>query len=421
MTTFQEYLYEDYIKENIIPNINESEEDNKSIKKKVVEYINSLNSNIFDNISILKNIKSYLNKKEYYNKIKDKDSNVDEKKDVIKIWVQKKLGNDTKQDHVNDFYDAILDAANQTSFESILILINSQLKENGFIKLDENSFNDLSLEKIKEYYKSTNYKNEINYSKEDEDWIIEDKFWDILLLKMSGTQPVIGKGEFVLKTIGKVDINESGVSDINISGKKCEIKYCAINEAYVGNDKYGSIYPIYNLWINNDKDKFKEAQSIGINTIGDEYYNKVALPKLNELIINAKDGKINLSKYIEDKIKKGDYNYSRKKGGQLKDITGVDKICDEFVKKLLEVKLDKLTFVRLVTVFYMMLYAKYEGFDNLIFIMPNNVFKCIQIDSFDNIYKQDLPLYKLRYDADKLNVGKYGLYDEKNNQVEVKK
>lgn len=427
--TLQEYLYEDYIKTNILPNLSTSinednDKDNESIKQKVIDYINTLDSDIFDNISILKNIKSYLNKKEYFNHIKNMNKNkkYDEENDIIKKWVKEKLGKDKLVDHINDFYDAILDAANQTNFDSILIFIYSQYVGKGFINVDWNNF---TLDQIKKYYndedyyndiKSIDFKSEINIELDKDNWQIEDKFWDILIRKMSATQPVIGKGELVLKTISKMPSKDTtGLSDIQIGDKGCEVKYIANHEAYVGNDRYGGSKLIYKLWL--DENETSKQPNIGVDSIGDSYWKNVC-DKIfnNDIIKDIKDeDKIIdvLSSNLNDNINK---LYAR--DGKTLNGNNVG-ICKLFFEKLWKVKnnlkTNKELFVRLCTILYMILYSRFEKFDNYIFIINGengNEFKCIEIsghgddkNTFNYLLSMELPLYQLRYDKNVLNIG----------------
>lgn len=386
--TLQEYLYEDYIKTNILPNIYINEDDNKeSIKDKILNFIKNLSE---DN-PIIKGVQSYLNKNKYYKELFNNSG-----EDIILTWCNNKFKNDNSQDHKRDFYDAIVDTASRKDcFEEILKLIkdqNSGVKTSFYETTNKLS---LSLDNIKKYYLNEPYN-------------IPGKFWDIILLKMSGAQPVIGKGEFVLKIISdfpqeknKKSNNETqeennGLSDITINGRGYEIKYVAEKECVIGNDRYGNTEFIYHYFV----DKCDKGMDISFssgqknNFFADVIYKKLINTKIEDYIDWLKT---NINKFG----RKQNVTYKRQP----------DDLFKQYAEYVCNKNITKEKFVAACSVLYMLLYSCCEGFDNICFIEPGNVFHDIELKGkhFNDIIKEKLPIFKIRCGGTnyKLNMGCY--------------
>lgn len=382
--TLQEYLYEDYIKTNILPNIqiNEDEdnkEENENVIHKIYKYI--LNELPQDN-SFVKSVKSFVYKKAYYNTFKDENGKYDPEKDIIRQWVIKKLGSDNRKSHIEAFYDAIVDLGIQCDcFKYVKNLIKNQNSNKKEAFFNCNFTKGFSLNDIKNYYKN-----------------IPVEFWDKLFNKIAGGQPEVGAGEFILKTIAIVDPNKK-TGDVQIfdedKSKSVEVKNCTQHEANLGNNEFGHSKFIFSIF-NVDEKKYK---TLSISTKNSEAYKQIR-NKIKD-INNSND---ELNKFKE--LIKSEIISSYLKDSKTNDKIDVT-IIDDFIKYLKEIDINNdnpTQFIKICTVFYMLLYGFYGKFDSLCVVDKNMKFNFIDITTFDNLMKNELInklLYQIRWGGSK--------------------
>lgn len=306
-----------------------------------------------------------------------------------------------KAGHIKSFKESIYGSCEKYNcYEAIGLIAKNQLnkEKNSFIKIDfKNENPSISMEYIGKYY------NEY-LSKIDKNVNIPDGFWFSLFKKEAATQPVMGKGEFLLVLISEFPTGDVK-GDVVIDGHAVEVKNLTSAEAKLGNAEKGNVKPIFNLM-----NHIKELNKVNVDNITPSDISKSASgSKGKKLIADLKtiidsisnENKEDLVKFLKKEIDDNFYFHDKK---TLKDNYNV---FEQTINYLINLKnIDEKDFgkqfIKVFTALYVILYCISENANYLCMVDPNKNFNFVSIDknSFKHIMDDnDFPIYKIRYSS----------------------
>lgn len=330
---------------------------------------------------------------------KDGDSEDSYFKAIGKLIDQKMEGR--KAGHIKSFKESIYGSCEKYNcYEAIGIIAKKQLAKDkdAFIKIDFGKENpSINMNYIGEYY--NNYLSKIN-----EDIKIPDNFWFSLFKKEGATQPVMGKGEFLLVYIS--EFPEGDVKgDVVIDGHSVEVKNLTSAEAKLGNAEKGNDEPIFNLM-----NHIKELNKVDVDKITPSDISKSATgAKGKKLIADLKtiidsitnENKEDLIKFLKKEINDNFYFHDSK---TVKDeFNAIESTIDYLIdlKNENEKNFGK-QFIKIFTALYVILYCISENANYLCMVDPQKNFNFVLIDkdSFKRIMNDDkFPIYKIRHSS----------------------
>lgn len=315
--------------------------------------------------------------------------------ELIKSWISEKMKNDGNIDHTKIFQKSVFSACEKYScYEQISNLAKEQNKNNkdAFLNIDfEETTTKLKFDDICNYFKKFD---------------IPEGFFNSLFKSEGAGQPVIGKGEYVLRLVSSAPDKDTKGGDVIINKKPIEVKNLITNEANLGNNKKGSVNLIFNFLNEFVEDKIT-PQTISLGTkVIDSKENTIKIKKaINE--ISNKD--INeLVKIFKNHI--NDFYFE----GKIKNT--FDEVIEATIKELQ--KLNNISnfkdLIKIFTALYVIMYCVEENAQYLCMINKDKVFNFLEVNNdvktFENILSdKEFPFYQIRYSSGKYFVQiKYG-------------
>ena len=304
-----------------------------------------------------------------------------------------------KPGHIKSFKESIYGSCEKYNcYEAIGLIAKNQLKkeQNSFIKINfKNENPSISMEYIGKYY------NEY-LSKIDKNVNIPDGFWFSLFKKEAATQPVMGKGEFLLVLISEFPTGDVK-GDVIIDGHIVEVKNLTSAEAKLGNAEKGNVMPIFNL-INY----IKELNKVNVDNITPSDISKSATGAKGKKLITdiktiinsiTKENKEDLIKFLKKEINDNFYFHDKK---PLKDNYNASEQTIDYLINLKDTNENDFgkQFIKIFTALYVILYCISENANYLCMVDPNKNFNFVSIDnnSFKHIMNDNnFPVYKIRY------------------------
>lgn len=323
-------------------------------------------------------------------------------KEIIINCIMEKMPDhiDKNKGHKKAFVNAILSLCEEYNcYDQVTYLCEQQMNHKNnydsnspFIHLNFNEI--LTINKIYEYYKE--------YFKNIKEEPICKEFWKSLIDKDAAGEPVIGKGEFLLRFISDIpSINPGG--DVQINGIGIEVKNISENEAKLGNNKKGSTRPIFKF-LNEVAKKIGGISEIEYKGFSKKPRITDSTENIKKVINNINDIEYNnlvqiLSKSLEDEF--------------YKDNTKIHKF-DEKYRSVIEITINNLKnikiekdfseFIRIFTALYISIYCGEENSKYLCVIKNDKsndiTFEFIDATDIDKLFNNvQLPTYRIRKDG----------------------
>lgn len=311
---------------------------------------------------------------------------------LINKWIEGKMINDNK--HENAFKKAVHSLCDKFScYEEISELAKKQLSDDTlYFSIDFNR-KDISINTFHEYY----VKKGIN---------IPIGFFKKLYEEEAPGEPVIGKGEFLLKLISKPINNKVG-GDCVINDVGIEVKNCMENEARLGNSSKAHTKAIFNFLNSISNIEIKpQTLSIRSNSKGDNKKNILNI--INNIYSFDKDELI-------DKLKKslieGFYTDDNNKFAEKINDGKYNEVINKTIEELQKIKNvnDFKQFVKIFTILYIILYCSEENATYLCAIDKKEIFNFIKVENnvenFNNLLtSKDFPFDMIRYSSSKYSI-----------------